>query len=255
LITPEVLDLPFKLENWQNSVVQHRCCFTLINRAELNSHCEIFGRFSIEWDTLFLKKIGVSPVFYLPLFNFEGEDHMELVAPKFLYRMLNYHEYARECSKEANAKYNQENLKSEKNNLETYQKDKIFFNEMKGWFEGLKNMVYPIDHKRYTSENGYYMQREWKLAGNITYNGEWLTNLPTTEQQQELLSLNPIFFNKEIDYFGEKYKRAEISLFLKNIDDKHILEHATRIVVPQDYIEQVSKLIHEKGLSITIEKL
>lgn len=255
LITPEVLNLPFKLEEWQNPVVQHRCCFTLIERTKLNDHCRVFGSFSIEWNTYFLKKIGITPVFYLPLFDFESDNHMELVSPKFLYRMLNYHEYARLHSEDIDSRIKQAQLVGDSISIGKYQSDKGFYDDMKGWFEGLKNMVYPIDHKRYTEENGYYMQREWKLPGNITYNNEWLTTEPTSAQQQELLSLNSTFFNKEIDYFGNMRKRVEISLFLKNIEGKHILDHANKIIVPKEYYVQVNELKASYGLSVAIETL
>jgi hypothetical protein len=255
LITPEVLNLPFKLEEWQNPVVQHRCCFTLIERTKLDDHCRVFGSFSIEWNTYFLKKIGVTPVFYLPLFDFESDNHMELVSPKFLYRMLNYHEYARCCSEDIESRIKQAELVGDSISIDKYRSDKGFYDDMKGWFEGLKNMVYPIDHKRYTEENGYYMQREWKLPGNIIYNNTWLTTEPTSAQQQELLSLNSTFFNKEIDYFGNMRKRVEISLFLKNIEGKHILDHANKIIVPKEYYVQVNELKASYGLSVAIETL
>ncbi|ENX41755.1 hypothetical protein [Acinetobacter sp. NIPH 2100] len=101
LLAPEVMHLPFELEKWQNPVVQHRCCFTLIKREMLEEHCQVFGRFSIEWNTSILKEIGIMPVMYLPLFDHNGDDDMKYVGSKFLYRMINFHEYSRQYLKEA----------------------------------------------------------------------------------------------------------------------------------------------------------
>lgn len=256
LITPEIMKLPFELESWHSPLVQHRCCFTLIERKDLENHCKLFGNFSIEWDTFLLKRIGIFPVFYLPIFDFEHGNHNEFVAPKFLYRMMNYHEYARECSKEA--KENRDQLLREggpNGEVIKYEKDLLFFTEMKAWFEGLKNNIYPIDNAKYTKENGYYHQREWKLPGNLKYNNKDIMELATLQQQKELIHLNPTFFSKKINYFNMNLKVAEICLFFKELDSKQILSYANKIIVPSSQVDRVKGIISAANLNVNVEAL
>lgn len=255
LLAPEVMHLPFKLEKWQNPVVQHRCCFTLINRGMLKQHCQIFGRFSIEWNTSILKEIGIMPVMYLPLFDYNGDDDMKYVGSKFLYRMINYHEYARVCLKEVEEKREEVFKKGNSEEIKDFENDERFFDEMRAFFEGLRNMVYPVDNKKYTEENGYYRQREWKLPGNLKFDGVDIVEKATYEKQIELLSINPAFFSKKINYFGVVYTRAQISFFLKKVCNEHILNHANKIIVPSECVKEVENLLAKSKLNIVVESL
>ncbi|ENX41754.1 hypothetical protein [Acinetobacter sp. NIPH 2100] len=116
-------------------------------------------------------------------------------------------------------------------------------------------MVYPVDNKKYTEENGYYRQREWKLPGNLKLNGIDITEIATIEDQRELLSINLDFFSKEINYFGRDYTRAQISFFLKNIYDSHILNYANKIIVPAERVEDVKRLLAKYKLNVAVESL
>lgn len=256
LITPETMKLPFEPEIWHSNFIQHRCCFTLIERSNLENHCKLFGNFSIEWNTLFLKRVGIFPVFYLPLFDFENGNHQDFVAPKFLYRMMNYHEYARECEKNAQEVYISLLRKgASEEEVKQCAMDILFYKDMKAWFEGLKNTVYPIDNRQYTKENGYYSQREWKLPGNLKHNNVDITSLADANQQEELIKLNPKFFSKKVNYFGNERTVAEISLFFKDIEGKHILEHANKIIVPLSQLDNVKDIISKAKLNVYVEAL
>ncbi len=46
-----------------------------------------------------------------------------------------------------------------------------------------------------------------------------------------------------------------ISFFLKNFERKHILEHANKIIVPQESISQVKELLARYDVSLKVEKL
>ncbi|QNH49957.1 hypothetical protein HWI77_09275 [Acinetobacter venetianus] len=60
---------------------------------------------------------------------------------------------------------------------------------------------------------------------------------------------------KQINYLGQKLPRAMISFFLKNFERKHILEHANKIIVPQESISQVKELLARYDVSLKVEKL
>lgn len=255
LITPEVIDLPFELEDWQNPVVQLRCCFTLIERSLLESHMEKFGSFSIEWNPQSLKDIGVFPVIYLPLYSFNTDADLEMLGAKFLYKMLRYHEFARRCFNNSKKSHSEATQNKNLAQMFEFNEEMRHFQGMMGWFEGLTNMIYPIEHKRYTDENGYYRQREWKLPGNVIYNGEWVADYLTVEQKTELLNLNHGFFNKEINYLGKSVRQVDICMFFKKFDNRHVLEHANKIIVPQQYLDRVKEILRENNINIEVQEL
>lgn len=116
-------------------------------------------------------------------------------------------------------------------------------------------MIYPLDNNSYTQENGYYQQREWKLPANLTNNGSDTTEIATHEQQQELLDINRNFFSKEINYLGRKLSRATISFFLKTFQQKHILEHANKIIVPKENVAQIRALLSKYRVHLNVEQL
>lgn len=258
LITPEILNLPFELQEGEYPLMQHRCCFTLIKREQLNEHCDQFGQYSIEWETGFLKKLGVMPVIYLPLFDFGGKNHMELIASKWLYRLIMYDREQAKTLHDATIEaktgfYSQDINNDEKRALYFKYKEE---DQKKGWFEALKNLIYPIDFDRYTDENGYYRQREWKLSGNIVDSeGKLLAEQATQEQAGQLIAMNPSFFTKPINYLNKEVSRAELSLFVKSVFDKHILEHANKIIVPENEVDTIQQLINKSGLRVQVESL
>ncbi len=45
---------------------QQRACFTELAPAELNEHAATFGAFALEFDIPTLRRLGATPVFYLP---------------------------------------------------------------------------------------------------------------------------------------------------------------------------------------------
>ncbi|MBJ9739109.1 hypothetical protein I5523_05535 [Acinetobacter oleivorans] len=255
LFVPEEIKLPFDIENPLKPIVQHRVCFTLIERSELSRHSDIFGKFSIEFNTNFLRKIGITPAMYLPIFNYDDDKHLENVFSKFVYRLLKFHQDARKEADQVNKDLNDALRNFNPVKILELKIKKQEMLEKTAWFEGLSNMIYPIDNKRYTQENGYYQQREWKLPANITNNGVDIAEIANLSQQKELLAINKEFFSKKINYIGQEYQRCMISLFLKNFEEKHILEQANKIIVPEKNIDEVKKLLRAYNISLYVEGL
>lgn len=255
LFVPEEITLPFDIQSPLKPIVQHRVCFTLIERAELYGHTEIFGKFSIEFNTNILRKIGITPAMYLPIFNYDDDRHLENVSSKFVYRLLKFHQEAREEADQVDNDIKRAFKILDYSKISSLQSKKQEILEKRAWFEGLANMIYPLDNNRYTQENGYYQQREWKLPANLTTNGIDITEIASLEQQRELLSINKKFFLKEINYLNQKLPRCMISFFLKYYEQKHILEHANKIIVPRDNIFEVRNLLAKYGVILEIEEL
>lgn len=257
LFVPEEITLPFEIQSPLKPIIQHRVCFTLIERAELCGHTEIFGKFSIEFNTNILRKIGITPAMYLPIFNYDDDRHLENVSSKFVYRLMKFHQDARneadEVEEDLKNIFDSEFLDHPKIWNLINKKQEIL--EKRGWFEGLSNMIYPLDNNRYTQENGYYQQREWKLPANIIMNGVDITDIASLEQQRELLSINKNFFSKEINYLNQKIPRCNISFFLKDFEGKHILEHANKIIVPKENVAQVRALLSKYRVHLNVEQL
>ena len=250
-----LLCLPFKIESPLKPIVQHRVCFTLISREKLLEHTKIFGNFSIEFNTNILREIGITPAMYLPIFNYDNDRHLQNVSSKFVYRLMKFHQEAREEAEKIHNDLMKASKVSDYSKILSLKQKKQEILEKRAWFEGLANMIYPLDNNSYTQENGYYQQREWKLPANLTNNGSDTTEIATHEQQQELLDINRNFFSKEINYLGRKLSRAMISFFLKTFQQKHILEHANKIIVPRENIIHVKQLLMKYNISLNVEEL
>ncbi len=255
LFVPEEIKLPFKIESPLKPIVQHRVCFTLISREKLLEHTKIFGNFSIEFNTNILREIGITPAMYLPIFNYDNDRHLQNVSSKFVYRLMKFHQEAREEAEKIHNDLMKASKVSDYSKILSLKKKKQEILEKRAWFEGLANMIYPLDNNSYTQENGYYQQREWKLPANLTNNGSDTTEIATHEQQQELLDINRNFFSKEINYLGRKLSRAMISFFLKTFQQKHILEHANKIIVPKENVAQVRALLSKYRVHLNVEQL
>ncbi|MFN4094283.1 MAG: abortive infection system antitoxin AbiGi family protein [Acinetobacter johnsonii] len=255
LFVPEEIKLPFKIESPLKPIVQHRVCFTLISREKLLEHTKIFGNFSIEFNTNILREIGITPAMYLPIFNYDNDRHLQNVSSKFVYRLMKFHQEAREEAEKIHNDLMKASKVSDYSKILSLKQKKQEILEKRAWFEGLANMIYPLDNNSYTQENGYYQQREWKLPANLTNNGSDTTEIATHEQQQELLDINRNFFSKEIDYLGRKLSRAMISFFLKTFQQKHILEHANKIIVPKENVAQVRALLSKYRVHLNVEQL
>lgn len=255
LFVPEEIKLPFKIESPLKPIVQHRVCFTLISREKLLEHTKIFGNFSIEFNTNILREIGITPAMYLPIFNYDNDRYLQNVSSKFVYRLMKFHQEAREEAEKIHNDLMKASKVSDYSKILSLKQKKQEILEKRAWFEGLANMIYPLDNNSYTQENGYYQQREWKLPANLTNNGSDTTEIATHEQQQELLDINRNFFSKEINYLGRKLSRAMISFFLKTFQQKHILEHANKIIVPKENVAQVRALLSKYRVHLNVEQL
>ncbi len=255
LFVPEEIKLPFKIESPLKPIFHHRVCFTLISREKLLEHTKIFGNFSIEFTTNILREIGITPAMYLPIFNYDNDRHLQNVSSKFVYRLMKFHQEAREEAEKIHNDLMKASKVSDYSKILSLKQKKQEILEKRAWFEGLANMIYPLDNNSYTQENGYYQQREWKLPANLTNNGSDTTEIATHEQQQELLDINRNFFSKEINYLGRKLSRAMISFFLKTFQQKHILEHANKIIVPKENVAQVRALLSKYRVHLNVEQL
>lgn len=276
LITPEVMELPFDLTMNQKPLVQSRLCFTLIPNNKLLEHTNKFGKFSIEWNTKVLKEMGVIPTMYMSVFDFHGKDNLKYATPKFLSRLLTYHEEERNINEKLALEFSEVSEKlipfqtsmkfgGEKRyeimgellkELERLEKALADSSEKKGWYETLENLIYPVDNNEHkTGEGGYYNQREWKLIGNLQKEGKFVAEFPTEAQLRELLELNPHFFGQTIKSADRVLLKGQLSQFFKNYDDKHILEYANKVIVPDEYIERVESILKENGLLIEVAVL
>ena len=276
LITPEVMELPFDLDKNQKPLVQSRLCFTLIPNDKLLEHMNKFGKFSIEWDTKILKEMGVIPTMYMSVFDFHGQDNLKYATPKFLSRLLTYHEEERNINKKLQSELSEvsekmiafklsmkfggekryeilEELLKEHERLEKALSDS---SEKNGWYETLENLIYPVDSNKHNiGEGGYYNQREWRLIGNLTEGGKFVAEIPNEAQLQELLELNSHFFGQKIGYAGMQLSKGQLSQFFKNYEGRHILEYANKVIVPERYVERVKSMLKDNGLSIKVAVL
>lgn len=255
LFAPEEIKLPFELQTPLKPIVQHRVCFTLIERSELIDHASIFGKFSLEFDTGFLRKVGITPTMYLPIFNYEDDEHLQNVSSKFVFRLITFHQEIREKFDEVSNEISEAYCKGDLKKVSSLGQKKENLLEKRAWLEGLSNMIYPIDNKNHTKENGYYRQREWKLPANLTFNGKDITTYATSSQQKQLLGLNYKFFSKKINYVDMQIPRCAISFFWKEVDEKHILEMARKLIVPQQCVEQVKALLADYNVHLAVEEL
>jgi hypothetical protein len=272
LLTPEVTRWNEDNTNAQAvNAYSTRMCFTLLEEIELVKHSELFGNFAIELKPESLIALGGLPTIYLPN-KPESDEGVSALGSAYLNHLANLDSLVRSLAK---LEQSIEQQKTSSQNLRIGEEKEINCDveSASALIESLKieiggssflsiaqaqmsfsELVYQTgDNTRLSvGELGYYQQREWKISGRVTSDGNKLTRHPTEQEQLKLKEINPAFFNKDLKFSGISKSRAERSLLYPTIERKDVISYIERILVPESAIENAQKLLKKLNLKINI---
>lgn len=240
LLTPEKLRLPVNIYGTLEPPLVTRICFTALDEAMIGGHSEKFGNFSIGWDLKFLQKLGVMPVWYLPIWTKEGDN--QTVGNRILLMLLALHQDAR-------TQFLSSTIDDDISHLSKRVCDTL---------EVIEGLIYPVDNQNRPDQidfqNSYYMQHEWKLLGNITCNSQYITNELTSLEKLYLMEMDEVedededdgnceskslLRKKIVDGAGDEVPYLSRCRLLKMVEGRHILSFAKVIIVPRQYYREV----------------
>ena len=249
LLTPELAHAP-RYGNLEPKIfIQQRVSFTALTPSELRQHADFFGEFSLEYDTSVLRSFGVLPALYLtppipgaPLLDPAGAATLRLlVQSRELFETL--HRWRETGTEEQKALVN--------SLLPTVQSSSdVVIQELKYALQTLCNLYYPTENLDHVGLLHYYEQREWKIVPGFAIGGAWIYPELDDDAREELLSLNPRFFEFVL---APETRRIDKCLTFPGVAGKNIVKAARRLLVPDSVVADAAKIVASSGLSISVE--
>jgi hypothetical protein len=300
LLVPEVITYNWEQEEY--NVVQRRFCMTQIDISELKAHEKYFGGFHLEFTDNDAYTLGAIPVFYLPkaesglsewslkkfaagcifgLNELQGlcEDIQELAKMVHNNQTLDEisirgKEWTQENPKTYTVKVNQlrDVLNMLTSNLAVNSvaigkgRDEIGarLDNLLGILKCVCSLFYPSDKDiRGEHEDLYFFhQREWRIIGGISMDGEELDRELTKAKKKFLLSHDRVFFEKKITYADGKERSLVDGCTImpavlyeakedKSRKSKPVQELVQRIIVPKKSLEEARKIAEKNKFDCT----
>lgn len=268
LLTPEITTWYEHFSNGSCSepaiLFQKRICFTELSRDEIKNHNKIFGSFSLEFEISELIKLHAIPVFYIP--NASLAQYL-IFRHRELHIALNKIETIKEFINNSKNKNDLISLGTRgdkpKQIQATLEAVEILFKEifsggkdseeLNRALSGLSGLFYPTE--RGSDLLHYYKQREWRIIANIIHNDNPITQVPNSFFKEQLLKIDQEFFGGEKKFPSGTHKLVDQCQSLKIYQNKHILEYASKIIVPKEAINEAKKLVSILGNPPIIETI
>jgi len=279
------------------NVVQRRFCLTQIDISELMAHEKHFGNFHIEFMDKDVYTLGAIPVFYLPRAESDlSEWSLKKLAAGCIYGLnelqtlcgdiQNLAEMAdnnrtqdeiyikgKNWTKE-NPKVYTVNVKQLRNILDMLTANLVpnsiaidkgrseigaRVDGLLGIIKCICSLLYPSD-KDFGGEHEdlyFFRQREWRIIGGISMDGEHLDRELNKSEKNFVLSIDPAFFGKKITYADRKEQSLldgctimPSVLYEAKLDksrkSKPVQDLVQRIIVPKTALKD-AKVIAEKN--------
>lgn len=279
LLTPEITKWKYDHSDGsaprQEELLQKRICFTELSPKELPVHCKTFGHFAIEFDIVALKQMGAIPVFYIPI-DMSGKEKGAGVGSILLIQLLDVYNFLFTLnainelpSKGIVAK----KLPLTKNHPQNPALNKTFEIDSEETFKLIEavnhgltplpmllnsvssvlNFFYPADNTLHNKLLDYYRQREWKICLNLNLPGysQMLRQL-TDSEKNILLDIDSTFFGKSIFFQHQTLSLLNECLVFNTFIDKHPLEFANRIIVPETALSSAKDLLKKVNININV---
>lgn len=278
LLTPEVTDWKEHLQDGTLSLpvklFQKRICFTLLPPSQLQEHAKTFGPFAFEYSVENLRILGGVPVFYLPYAR-ETDMGFEGIGGAIMARLSEIQTFLTRLSELDNLIQTTQNknelLNVTNNRIEVAQtrctvgaaEDLIHFltyemqppSQLLNTIRGLSGFFYPTEDPNFTGILDYYRQREWRIIGNMIKNGKESTRSLREAEIEKLIEIDNEFFGHQLDFPTGVYNRAEQSLIFHEVDNKHVLHFAHRLIVPENALEEASQIIGDFNKNLEVVSL
>jgi hypothetical protein len=121
-----------------------------------------------------------------------------------------------------------------------------------GAVRAMAGFFYPVENLKYTGELAYYRQREWRLIGNMMLNGVAVTGKPVADDVAALVSINPQFFEREVQFPSGTSKRVEQCQLYKNYLGQPLHRVFRRIIAPNQSVDEVRGLLKQRDLNVEV---
>ena len=245
--------------------IQKRCCFTCIHPEKLRGHIEIFGKFSIEFPVNNFKKMGGNPVTYLAIINEKDYSDLEGIASMLMIRIGEITDLLTQLS-DCHEKINNYNgdmndfilmkkggkkypincsFSSAQALLNELSANKQPFDILLNAIRGMCGLFVPADDIKNNKSLAYYREREWRIIANMSMYGKEIDTPLGKKQAKYICEINPNFFNRKMKFHTGTYKTIDQCKLLKEINGKHILEFASRVIVPKQTVNEVQQILNE----------
>ncbi len=274
LLTPEKFEFKESLSDGGSSkpvtVYQKRVCFTELSSSELPRHAKQFGEFALEFEIGTLRQMGGVPVFYAPL----STTGIEGVAAAMLARISEIQKILTRLQSLKTTIATTDELQllqitrngaaisqtrctvaAAKDLMQVLEQDIQPIDTLLAAIRALSGYFYPVENLAHTGELAYYRQREWRVLANIIHLGRPVTQAPSEDEVSALVSLDPEFFGRELDFPTGKAKIATECQFYRSYLGKPGHRAVSRLIVPERAISKVESLLNEKGVALTVISL
>lgn len=244
-------------------ILQRRLCFTEIEPAELVNHSASFGPIALAFDTDKLRDAGAMPVIYAPQGLSSGLSQIAVCcvngirhtkAVNSLLHQLkelsdpNIVAKTHGCLAQPDYTLDLKNTGSDgdvvsscsipatqmRQLLQYVGFNKIPFDHSIGVLEVFLNMFCPTDNMHSGEVLGYYRQKEWRIiAGNIKFNGRPMGRELLTSEKDELVSIDPVFWERALLVEGKERPRKELALIYDPFEGWDAFDLVEAIYAPE----------------------
>ncbi|MDY7096132.1 MAG: hypothetical protein SX243_24420 [Acidobacteriota bacterium] len=233
LITPEIVD-------WRTSggqgfqVAQKRLCLTSLEEGELATHARLFGPITLGFRRSLMEEIGAVPVFYVPRSLGAGRKKRNLGGFQLerLYQTLHVVSHARQAGSEVDFGGRPVNLQ-----------------DIESFIRYLTTQFYPIEDVEGDRDRFYLAQKEWRVQGNLIYEGEPLSRRLTDVEAEHVHSLDAEFFDRNQQFPTGTYRRIEQCMLMPSIGKQPVGAAIARVVAPSDLLGEVMSIFQTLDLT------
>lgn len=269
--TPVSLGTPSPIQ-----VLQRRMCFTELSPQELSDHSERFGPFALEFEIAALRRIGALPVIYMPQALAE-QDHLALLGPfivghleqmRSTLALLNqldefddpdWLESQGAQSVADDCVVSLKNGDEEQGTVQEFQvpwtaiRDILSFleykrapfNAMVGAATIAQSLFYPTDNDHHDEILGYYRQREWRVTAEYSVDGDARGRSLKDDEKRLLLDCDDHYWGGNT-HPSRSHRRVDDALVLAHPTPSEILAEVTRIVVPDDVVDEARQVFGDR---------
>lgn len=248
-------------------VGQKRICFTQIDAGEIKKHAKAFGKFSIEFDLLGLAAIGATPVFYLPPAS--TMSGMGGLAESLIVSILgDSGNLVKEMADIKNAMFGRSGDEFCTLSWKEFQvpipvhfvsafvaylewkhgEAQFLHNQMRG----IGQLFCPTHNLKYGPEMAYYHQREWRIVGDIAFQGNPTMRDLNSSEKKSLLRCNEAFFSRKIELLDGVHRRVDQCRIYLPPNDVHPMTFAKRVIAPSSCVKRVSEIMKSHRYDIEV---
>jgi hypothetical protein len=274
VLAPEIVEWNQPLSDGTirtHHTVQQRICFTEISARELRAHADNFGPFALEWEISALRRLGAIPVFYIPQTLSENPGlsatGISLVVQMFdcQYTMVNLARL-QAASRAASSAVVLQNTDDSGAVVHAYNvpvsdlRDILAFlgyrcapfDMMLGILGGVSRLFYPTDNLVHDKLLDYYRQREWRLIGFMSKDGQPVSRKTEGNEGEYIRQTSPEFWGREIAGGQHRFRRASEALVYPQFDGRHVLTTVRRVIVPHAAVKRTKQILSGAGLNIPV---